>query len=98
MLKRPSCPDLVINYDMKDLYQRKEKFSYWINRINTDLQEPDKDDVLKFIQFMKDKESSILWIIRCITALLLMRKQLKKNFRDAGKDDHSYYSQRDREQ
>jgi len=36
---------------------------------------------------MQDKESSILWIIRCITALLLMRKQLGKNFRDAGKDD-----------
>jgi hypothetical protein len=87
MLKRLSCPDLVINYDMKDLYHRKDKFAYWINRINTDLQEPDKGDVLKFIQFMKDKESSILWIIRCITALLLMRKQLKKNFKDAGKDD-----------
>ena len=87
MLKRLSCPDLVINCDMKDLYHRKDKFAYWINRINTDLQEPDKDDVLKFIQFMKDKESSILWMIRCITALLLMRKQLKKNFKDAGKDD-----------
>ena len=87
MLKRLSCPSLAINYEMKDLYHRKDKFAYWINRINTDLQQPDKDDVLKFIQFMQDKESSILWIIRCITALLLMRKQLRKNFKDTGKDD-----------
>jgi hypothetical protein len=36
---------------------------------------------------MEDKESSILWIIRCITALLLMRRQLGKSFKDANKED-----------
>jgi hypothetical protein len=36
---------------------------------------------------MQDKESSILWIIRCITALLLMRRQLGKSFKDANKED-----------
>jgi site-specific recombinase XerD len=36
---------------------------------------------------MQDKESSILWIIRCITALLLMRRHLRKSFKDADKDD-----------
>jgi integrase/recombinase XerD len=72
---------------MRDLYHRKEKLAYWINRANTELQEPDKTDVLKFIQFMHDKERSILWIIRCITALLLMRRHLGKSFKDADKDD-----------
>jgi hypothetical protein len=72
---------------MRDLYLRKEKLAYWINRANTELQEPDKTDVLNFIQFMLDKERSVLWIIRCITALLLMRKHLGKSFRDAHKDD-----------
>ncbi len=75
------------NYEMRDLYHRKEKLAYWIKRANTELHEPDKTDVLNFIQFMQDKESSILWIIRCITALLLMRRHLGKSFKDADKDD-----------
>ena len=49
---------------MRDLYHRKEKFAYWLNRANAELQESDKTDILNFIQFMHDKESSILWIIR----------------------------------
>jgi len=36
---------------------------------------------------MQDKERAILWIIRCITALLLIRKQLKKPFKNATKDE-----------
>ena len=37
---------------------------------------------------MQDKESSILWIIRRITALLLMRRQqLRKSFKDANKEE-----------
>ena len=36
---------------------------------------------------MQDRERAILWITRCITALLLMRKQLGKPFRAASKDD-----------
>ena len=72
---------------MRDLYHRKEKLAYWINRANIELQEPDKTDVLKFIQFMHDKERNILWIIRCITALLLMRRHLGKSFKDADKYD-----------
>src|SRR5215216_2107414 len=43
--------------------------------------------MLKLIEHMQDEERSILWIVRCITALLLMRKQLDKPFRDASKDD-----------
>jgi site-specific recombinase XerD len=72
---------------MRDLYHRKERLAYWLNRIDTDLKEPDKTDILKFIRYMQDKESSILWIIRCITALLLMRRQLVKSFKDANKED-----------
>jgi hypothetical protein len=41
---------------MRDLYHRKEKLAYWFNRANTEFQEPDRTDVLKFIQFMHDKE------------------------------------------
>ena len=40
---------------MRDLYHRKDKLAYWLSRANTELQEPDKTDVLNFIQFMHDK-------------------------------------------
>ena len=87
IFKPQSCLPSTINYGMRDLYHRKERLAYWLNRIDTDLNEPDKTDVLKFIRYMQDKESSILWIIRCITALLLMRRQLGKSFKDADKED-----------
>ena len=86
-LKTQSTSHIKISYEMRDLYHRKEKLTYWINRANTELQEPDKTDVLNFIQFMHDKGRSILWIIRCITALLLMRRHLGESFKDADKDD-----------
>jgi hypothetical protein len=66
---------------MRDLYHRKERLEYWINRINKDLDESDRNDVLKLVEHMQDRERSILWIIRCITALLTIRKQLGKSFR-----------------
>jgi hypothetical protein len=69
------------------LYYRKERLAYWINGTNADLQEPDKTDVLKFIQYMQDKESSLLCIIRCITTLRLMIRELGKSFEDANKED-----------
>jgi hypothetical protein len=72
---------------MRDLYHRKERLEYWINRINNDLNESDRDDVLKLVEHMQDRERSILWIIRCITALLTIRKQLGKSFRKVTKDD-----------
>jgi hypothetical protein len=87
ILKTQFNPPTNTSYEMRDLYHRKEKLAYWINRANTELQEPDKTDVLNFIQFMHDNSRSILWIIRCITALLLMRRNLEKCFKDAGKDD-----------
>lgn len=71
------------NYKMRDLYHRHDKLAYWIHRVNAELDEPDKTDVLKLVEHMQDRERAVLWITRCITALLLMRKQLGKSFRDA---------------
>ena len=75
------------NYEMRDLYHRHDKLAYWIQRVNGELEEPDKTDILKLVEHMQDRERAILWITRCITALLLMRKQLGKPFRAASKDD-----------
>jgi len=72
---------------MRDLYNRKAKLEYWIHRANSDLHGTDKADVLKFIEHMQDREKAALTIIRNITALISLRKQLGKPFRVATKDD-----------
>ena len=72
---------------MRDLYHRQNRLAYWLKRIDTDLEEPDRTDVLNLVEKMQDRERAILWIIRCITALLLIREQLGKPFRNVTKDD-----------
>ena len=53
---------------MRDLYNRKHKLAHWISKAKTELSEPDRTDVLQFIEYMQEKDNSILWIVRCITA------------------------------
>jgi site-specific recombinase XerD len=74
---------------MRDLYNRKVRLERWIERIHTDLKdnEPDKQDMLKFVEHLQEKDKSILWIIRCITALVQLRKEIKKPFSQVTKED-----------
>ena len=75
-------------YEMRDLYNRKVKLERWIQRIHTDLKDdPDKQDILKFVEYLQDKDKSILWIIRCITALLQIKKEINKPFSQVTKED-----------
>ncbi|MGB6673815.1 MAG: hypothetical protein WBE34_15400 [Candidatus Nitrosopolaris sp.] len=72
---------------MRDICHRQQRLAYWIKRVNAELEEPDTIDVLKLVEHMQDRERDVLWIMRCITALLLMRKQLGRPFRDATKGE-----------
>jgi hypothetical protein len=72
---------------MRDLYHRKERLEYWVERVRKDLNDPDRNDVLQFTEYLKEKDKSILWIIRCITALLAIRRQLDKPFKNTTKED-----------
>ncbi|HZB18098.1 MAG TPA: tyrosine-type recombinase/integrase, partial [Nitrososphaeraceae archaeon] len=58
-----------------------------IKKAKIELEEPDRSHVLEFIEFMKEKEKSILWIVRCITALIYIRRQLDNPFVDCKKED-----------
>ncbi|HEX6294645.1 MAG TPA: hypothetical protein VFZ46_05775 [Nitrososphaeraceae archaeon] len=49
---------------MRDLYNREKRLEYWIERIKTDLDGNDRNDVLKFVEIMQEKDQSILTIIR----------------------------------
>jgi hypothetical protein len=80
-------PVQIVDFKLTDLYNRPKKLAYWLNRIETDLQGQDKEDILYFVKFMQDHERSALGIIRCITMLLQIRRQLCKSFRDASEDD-----------
>ena len=71
---------------MRDLYNRKEKLIHWIQKAKTELNEHDKTHVLPFVEHMQEKDNSILWIIRCITALIYIRRQLDKPFIDRKKE------------
>ena len=75
--------------EMRDLYNRKARLHYWIQRIDVDLKDnqADKKDILKFVDHLQEKDKSILWIIRCITALLQLRKELGKSFSQITKED-----------
>lgn len=49
-----------IDFKMRDLYNRSNKLTYWLNRINTDLDGSDKTDLLYLVRQMQDKERSTL--------------------------------------
>jgi len=55
---------------MRDVYNRRKKLSDWIEKVNQDLDRSDRTDVLKFVEYMKYNANAILWIVRCITALI----------------------------
>jgi integrase/recombinase XerD len=76
-------------YEMRDIYNRKTKLEHWIQLIHTELNgnESDKKDILKFVNHLQEKDKSILWIVRCITALLQLRRELGKPFSSVTKDD-----------
>jgi hypothetical protein len=72
---------------MRDLYNRKKKLDYWTDRIHKDLDEYDKKDVLKFLEIMQEKDQSILTIIRCISIVIQIRKQIDKPLSKFTKED-----------
>lgn len=41
---------------------------------------------MQFVEYMQEKDKSILWIVRCITDLVFIRKYLDKPFVDCKKD------------
>lgn len=40
---------------MRDLYHRKDRLTYWIKRIHSDLEEPDRSDVLRLLEHMQER-------------------------------------------
>jgi hypothetical protein len=75
------APSLESRNHIRDIYDRKKKLSHWIEKVNIDLDRSDRTNVLKFVEYMKDNANAILWITRCITALISMRRFMDKSYR-----------------
>jgi integrase/recombinase XerD len=77
----------------RDIYRREKKLQYWINCIRTDnsIPEADKEDILKFIDFMQREERSSLRIITCMNAIMQAKKVIRKPFRECTKDDIQHF-------
>jgi len=78
---------------MRGIYKRESRLAYWVNRVKTDntLSEADRGDILKFIDFMQREERSSLRIIRCITAIMLAKKVIKRPFRECTKEEIQHF-------
>ena len=68
------------------LYNRKQQLTHWLLKAKTELEESDRTHVLQSVDNMHEKDKNILRIIRCITALIYIRRQLDKPFVDCKKE------------
>ena len=76
----------------RDLYKRDIRLRYWIDRVKHEaIPDSDKQDILKFVEFMQREEKSKLWIIRCITLLLNIKQYIRKEFRACTRKDIEGY-------
>ncbi|MDW3667010.1 MAG: hypothetical protein QOA57_02550 [Nitrososphaeraceae archaeon] len=85
LTSRPRKNTSEIN--LRDLYKREGRLEEWINKVKSQHQDPDKSDVLKLVENLREREKSSLWIIRYLTALLLLRKSIPKPYRHCSKTE-----------
>jgi hypothetical protein len=63
---------------MRDIYNREKKLKTWTERIKIEFEDYDKSDTLMFVEYMREKEKSILWIAKCIAVLIQIRISSKQ--------------------
>jgi len=67
---------------LRDPYNRKQRLTYWIHRIEGDFDGADRDDEMTFVNHMKYNANSALRVLLSATALISMRKMIGTSFRD----------------
>ena len=72
---------------LRDQYNREKALENWTNKVNTQLKESDRSDVLMLVEHLKEQEKSALWIIGYLSAILLLRNKLPKPFRYCSKSE-----------
>ncbi|MFZ0252494.1 MAG: hypothetical protein WAL28_01685, partial [Nitrososphaeraceae archaeon] len=79
--------EIISENKLRDLYNREKALENWTNKVNTQLKEPDRSDVLILVDHLKEQEKSALWIIRYLSAILLLRNKLPKPFSYCSKSE-----------
>lgn len=69
--------------ESNDLYNRENLIRRSLERLDEECCKEDREDILKFHQFQKDKQNELLWMNRCLTALITLSKKLKKPSKEA---------------
>jgi len=78
---------------MRDIYKRDTIVQHWINKVKeANIPYQDKEDILKFIDFMLREGRSSLRVFTCIAVLLQAKKVIRKPFRECSKEDIAYYN------
>jgi integrase len=96
-LSAKNKPTVSIYYNMmekkRDIYKREERLQRYINYIRTDVSlfEADKQDILKFVDYMQREGKSSLRIISCLNALIQAKKVIRKPFRECSKEDIQHF-------
>ncbi len=50
-------------YQMRDLYNRRKRLADWIKRVNENVDEPDRTDILKLlVKMIKDIEMTVVFL------------------------------------
>jgi integrase len=77
---------------MRDIYNRETLVQHCVSKVKeANIPYQDKEDILKFIDFMLREGRSSLRIFRCITALLQAKKIIRKPFRECAREDIEHY-------
>jgi integrase len=70
----------------RDLYNRNQRLQTSLKRIN-ELANPDRNDILAHVQYLKDNRRATLTIIRNISVLIVFRNKMDVSFRNATATD-----------
>jgi integrase len=77
---------------MRDIYNREILVQHCVSKVKeANIPYQDKEDILKFIDFMLREGRSSLRIYRCISALLQAKKIIRKPFRECAREDIEHY-------
>ena len=50
---------LNFEFKLRDLYNREKQLERWMHKVNTQLDEPDRSDILQLVAHLQDAEKSI---------------------------------------
>ncbi len=70
----------------RDIYNMESRLRYWLERVSS-LSEHDRNDIMRLVQYLQDRETSALRIVRCLNVLMIARRVIGKDLRECTSSD-----------